>query len=104
MEGTPISEKIEENVDEPMHKKPRVDHAFESMEKFVVVDPNVFASWEQKVNSLMEEFVKERLTLKVYSENGKPNIKICYEICGIDYGTGKYPGQRKQFVTSKKII
>ena len=38
---------------------------------------------------LMEEFVKENLTLKLYSENGKPNIKISCEICGIDYGMGK---------------
>ena len=26
MEGTPISENIEGNVEEPMHKQPRVDH------------------------------------------------------------------------------
>ena len=37
----------------------------------------------------MEEFVKEKLTLKVYSENGKPNINIQCEICGIDYGMGE---------------
>ena len=55
----------------------------------VQVDPNVLASWEHKVNSLMEEFVKEQLTLKVYLENGKPNINIFCEICGIDYGTGE---------------
>ena len=36
----------------------------------------------------MEVFVKVKLTLKVYLENGKPNINICYEIFGIDYGTG----------------
>ena len=86
MEGTPISENIEGNVEEPMHKKLRVDNVSESVEK-VVVDPNLLAYLEQKVNSLMEEFVKERLTLKVYSKNGKPNIKIHSEICGIDYGT-----------------
>ena len=51
----------------------------------VLVDPNVLASWEHKVNSLMEEFVKENLTLKVYLENGN----IHYEICGIDYGMGE---------------
>ena len=71
-----------------MHKKPRVEHVSESVEQVVLVDPNVLASWEQKVNSLMEQFVKEKLTLKVYSENGKPNIKNCCEICGIDYGMG----------------
>ena len=61
----------------------------ESVEQDVLVDPNVLEYWEHKVNSLMEEFVKEKLTLKVYSENGKPNIKIHCEICGIDYGTGE---------------
>ena len=88
MEGTPISENIERNVEEPMHKQPRVGNVPESVEQ-VVVDPNVLASWEHKVNSLMEEFVKEKLTLKVYLENGKPNIKIHCEICGIDYGMGE---------------
>ena len=70
-----------------MHKKPRVGNVSESVEQ-VVVDPNVLASWEHKV-SLMEEFVKDKLTLKVYLENGKPNINILCEICGIDYGTGE---------------
>src|SRR5713101_3241870 len=88
MEGTPISENNEGNVEEPMHKQPRVGNVSESVEQ-VVVDPNVLASWQHKVNSLMEEFVKEKLTLKVYLENGKPNIKIHCEICGIDYGTGE---------------
>ena len=60
-----------------------------------MVDPNVLASWEQKVNSLMEDFFKENITLKVYSENGKPNINICCEICGIDYGTGEVSLQDK---------
>ena len=73
MKGTPISEKIEGNVEDPIHKQPRVDNVSELVEQ-VVVDPNVLASWEHKVNSLMEEFVKEKLTLKVYLENGKPNI------------------------------
>ena len=86
MEGMPIFENIEGNVEEPMHKQPRVDHVSESVEQDVLVDPNVLEYWEHKVNSLMEEFVKEKLTLKVYSENGKPNIKIHYEMCGIDYG------------------
>ena len=36
----------------------------------------------------MKDFFKEKLTLKVYSENGKPNIKIHCEICDIDYGSG----------------
>ena len=89
MEGMPISENIEGIVEEHMHKQPRVDHVFKSMEQVVLVDPNVMESWEQKINSLMEEFVKERLTLKVYSENGKTNINIHCEICGIDYGMGK---------------
>ena len=66
-----------------MHKQQRVGNVSESMEQ-VVVDPNVLESWEHKVNSLMEEFVKEKLTLKVYLENGKHNINICCEICGID--------------------
>ena len=86
MEGIPISENIEGNVEEPMHKQPRVGNVSKSVEQ-VVVDPNVLASWEHKVNSLMEEFFKEKLTLKVYLENGKPNIKIDCEIYGIDYGT-----------------
>ena len=71
-----------------MFQQPRVHRVFDSMEQVVAVDPNVLASWEHQVNSLMEEFVKEKITLKVYLENGKPNIKIHYEICGIDYGTG----------------
>ena len=62
-----------------MNKQPRVGNVSESVEQ-VVVDPNVLASWQHKVNSLMEEFVKEKLTLKVYLENGKPNIKIRCEI------------------------
>ena len=37
---------------------------------------------------LMEEFVNEKLTLKVYSEKGESKIKIHCEICGIDYGIG----------------
>lgn len=88
MEGTPISKNIEGNVEEPMHKQPRVDNVSELVEQ-VVVDPNVLTFWEAKVNDLMNEFVKEKLTLKVYSENGKPNIKIRCEICGIDYGIGE---------------
>ena len=52
-----------------------------------MVNPNVLTSWEHKVNSLMEEFAKEKLTLNVYSENGKPNINIRCEFFGIDYGT-----------------
>ena len=87
MEGTPIYENIEGNVEEPMHKQPRFDHVSESVEQVVLVDPNVLESWEQKVNSLMEEFFKEKIILKVYLENGKPNINIHCEICGIDYGT-----------------
>ena len=67
MEGTTISKNIEGNVEEHMHKQPRVDHFFEPVEQVVVVDPNVLAYWEHKVNSLIEEFVKEKLTLKVYS-------------------------------------
>ena len=58
------------------------------MEQVIVVNPNVLASWEQKVKILMEYFVNEKLTLNVYSENGKPNVKIHFEICGIYYGIG----------------
>ena len=65
MEVIPISKSIEGNVEEPMYKQPRVGNVSESVEQ-VVVDPNVLASWEHKVNSLMEQFVKEKLTLKVY--------------------------------------
>ena len=61
-----MSKNIEGNMEEPIHKQPRVDHVSKSVEQDVLVDPNVLASWEQKVNSLMEEFVKEKLTLKVY--------------------------------------
>ena len=50
MEGTLIFEKIEGNVEEPMHKKPRVGNVSESVEQ-VVVYPNVLESWEHKVNS-----------------------------------------------------
>ena len=88
MEGTPISENIEGNVEEPMHKQPRVDNVSESVEQ-VVVDPKVLTSWELKLNIFMEFFFGEKLTLKVYLENGKPNIKIHCEICDIDYGTGE---------------
>ena len=84
----PNSKNIEGNVEEPMHKQPRVGNVSKSVEQ-VVVDPNVLAYWQHKVNSLMEEFVKEKLTLKVYLENGKPYIKIHCEIYGIDYGTGE---------------
>ena len=48
-----------------MYKQPRVDPVSESVEQVVAVDPNVLASWEHKVNSLMEEFFKEKLTLKL---------------------------------------
>ena len=85
MEETTISENIEGNVEEPMHKQPRVDHVSKLVEQVLLVDPNVLASWEQKVNSLMEEFVKEKITVKIYSENGKPDIKIHCEIFFIDY-------------------
>ena len=76
-------------MEEPVHKQPIFDHVSESVEQVVVVDPNLLAYWEHKVNSLMEEFFKEKLTLKVYSENGKPNINIRCEICGFDYGMGE---------------
>ena len=102
MEGTPIFENIEGNVEEPMHKQPRVDNVSKSMEQVVVVAPNVLASWEQKVNSLKEEFVKEKLTLKVYLENGKPNINISCEICGIDYGMGEVSLAMKTIHNFKK--
>ena len=46
------------------------------MDQAIAVGTNVLASWEHKVNILMEEFVKEKLALKLYSRNGKPNIKI----------------------------
>ena len=36
----------------------------------------------------MEEFFNEKLTLKVYSENGESKVKIHCEIYGIDYGSG----------------
>ena len=53
MEGALISENIEGNVEEPMHKQPRVDHVSELVEQVVLVDPDVLESWQHKVNSLM---------------------------------------------------
>jgi len=88
VEAIPIFENIEENVEEPMHKQPRVENMPLSVEEATIVDSCVLASWEKKVKSLMEEFVNEKLTLKVYSEKGESKIKIHCEICGIDYGTG----------------
>ena len=104
MEGMPISENIEGNVEEPIHKQPRVDHVSELVEQVVLVGPNVLAYWEQKVNSLMEEFVKEKLTCKIYSENRKPNINIQCENCGIDYGTGEVSLAARTVHNLKKII
>ena len=46
VEGNLISENIEGNVEEPMHKQPRVDHVSELVEQVLLVDPNVLASWE----------------------------------------------------------
>ena len=43
---------------------------------------------KKKDKILMEEFVNEKITVKVYSEKGESKIKIHCEICGIDYGTG----------------
>ena len=43
------------------------------MEHDIVVDPNLLASWKQKMNSLIEEFVNEKITLKVYSK--RENLK-----------------------------
>jgi len=84
----PIFENIEVNVEGPMHKQPRVENMSLSVEQAIFVDPRVLASWEKKVKSLMEEFVNEKITLKVYSEKGESKIKIHCEICGIDYGIG----------------
>ena len=39
------------------------------------------------MNSLVEDFVEEKLTLKVYSKKGTPKTNIRCESCGIDYGT-----------------
>jgi uncharacterized membrane-anchored protein YjiN (DUF445 family) len=89
MERTPNVEIIEENMEEPMHKQARVEVECDSIEQNIGVDSTILASWEQKVNSLMEEFVEEKVTLKVYSENGTSKIKIRCESCGIDYGTGE---------------
>ena len=70
-----------------MHKQLRVEVGCNLVEQNIGVDSTVLESWEQKVNSLMEEFVEENLTLKLYSEKGTPKINICCESCGIDYGT-----------------
>ena len=96
MEGTPISENIEGNVEEPMHKQPRVDNVSESVEQ-VVVDPKLLTPWELRLNELMQKSFEEKLTLKVYSENGKPNIKIHCEICNIDYGSGEVSSEGQTF-------
>ena len=87
MERTPNIERVEENVEEPMNKQERIYVECDSIKQNIGVDSTILASWEQKVNSLMEEFVEEKLTLKVYSEKGTPKIKIHCESCGIDYGT-----------------
>ena len=89
MERTPNIERVEENVEEPMTKQVRNEVECDSVEQNIGVDSTVLASWEQKVNSLMEEFVEEKITLKVYSEKGTSKIKIHFESCGIDYGTGE---------------
>ena len=89
MERTPNIERIEEKVEEPMNKQERIEVECDLVEQNIGVDSTVLASWEQKLNSLMEEFVEEKITLKVYSEKGTPKIKIHCESCGIDYGTGE---------------
>ena len=70
MERTPNIDRVEDNVEEPMTKQVRIEVDCDSVEKNIGVDSIVLASWEQKVNSLMEDFVNENITLKVYSENG----------------------------------
>ena len=89
MERTPNIEIFEDNVEEPMTKQARIVVECDSVEQNIGVDSIILASWEQKLNSLMEEFVEEKLTLKVYSEKGTPKIKIHCENCGIDYGIGE---------------
>ena len=74
VETIPIFENIEDNVEEPMHKQPRVENTPLSVEEATIVDPCVLASCEKKVKSLMEEFVNEKLTLKVYSEKREYKI------------------------------
>ena len=44
MEAIPIFENIEENVEEPMHKQPRVENRPLSVEEATIVDPYVLAS------------------------------------------------------------
>ena len=48
VETIPIFENIEENVEEPMHKQPRVENMPLLVEEATIVDPCVLASWEKK--------------------------------------------------------
>jgi len=70
VETTSIFEKVKENVEGPMHKQPRVENMSLLVEQAIEVDPSLLASWEKKLKGLMEEFINEKLTLKVYSEKG----------------------------------
>ena len=68
IERTPNIERVEENVEEPITKQAIIEVECDSVEQNIGVDSTLLTSWEEKVNSLMEEFVEEKLTLKVYSE------------------------------------
>lgn len=81
VESKPNPQQDRESVEVGMYKKPRVGDGFKPVEQTIVVDPNVLASWNLKVNILMEEFVNEKITLKVYLEKRKPKINIHCESC-----------------------
>jgi hypothetical protein len=72
VEGAPNVENIGEYVEEPMHKQPRVEGVFELVEQSIYVYLIVLPLWENKVNSLNENFVEEKLTLQASLEKGKP--------------------------------
>jgi hypothetical protein len=53
------------------------------------------------VNSLMEQFVGEKLSLQVSSEKGKPQINILCENCGVAYGTREISLASRTFINFK---
>ncbi|KAH9292376.1 hypothetical protein KI387_042438, partial [Taxus chinensis] len=77
-----------ENVKEPMQKQSKFVESSESVEQVVVIDINLLKKWEDKLNELKEKFFLEKLSLKQCLKEGKPQIKLHYGACGIDYGSG----------------
>ena len=74
VETIQIFEKVEENVEESIHKKPRVEIMPLSVQQATIFYPCVLASWEKKCENFNGRFFNEKLTLKVYSEKREYKI------------------------------